>query len=459
MRAEDLLDAIGNIDDDLIENTQKETKKSHTHWFSLAATFLLVIGLGSFGWKYLQAPIHNMFCTLMTSEVEPTTATQSDNQSEPTTTEPSVTAPTMEYKVAMVTDYGDITDQSFNQTTYEACVAFTNAAGIDFQYYKPQTNDTAGRIAMTELAIAEGHNIIVMPGSTFGATLVDVAPRYPDVKFIATDVAKGDLLETAVTLSGKSYDNNPENWNLSSYFDMSNVYCATFEEEVCGYMVGYAVVKLGYTKLGFIGGMETPIVQRFGYGYVQGADDAAGELGIKVDLKYIYSGQFYGDADITAVMDTWYADGTQAVFACGGGVYTSVAEAAQKVGGKVIGAERDQSQIIDGLYGEGITITSAMKGIYPALIDTLTDVIINDNWADYAGQIRSFGLVDSTDPEAHYVQIPYQTTQWNEGFTQEEYRALLENLSSGHVTVSEDISQMPATSHITLQYFGSIKGQ
>ena len=104
-------------------------------------------------------------------------------------------ASTGSYKVAMVTDYGDITDQSFNQTTWEAVVAFGKDNNVETKYYKPTSNDTAGRVASVELAIAEGYNVIVMPGYAFGGTIVEVAPNYPDVKFVALDVAKGDLLE------------------------------------------------------------------------------------------------------------------------------------------------------------------------------------------------------------------------------------------------------------------------
>ena len=113
-------------------------------------------------------------------------------------------------------------------------------------------------MASVELAIAEGYNVIVMPGYAFGGTIVEVAPNYPDVKFVALDVAKGDLLETAVANKGESYDYNPDNWNLEDYVDMSNVYCAIYQEELAGYMAGYAAVKLGYTKLGFLGGMAVP---------------------------------------------------------------------------------------------------------------------------------------------------------------------------------------------------------
>ena len=361
------------------------------------------------------------------------------------------------YKVAMVTDYGDITDQSFNQTTWEACIKFGEDNGVEYKYYKPTTNDTAGRVASVELAIAEGYNVIVMPGYAFGGTIAEVSESYPEVKFIALDVAKGDLLEGGVALKGEAYDYNPDNWNLADYVYMDNVYCAIYQEELSGYMAGYAAVKLGYTKLGFLGGMAVPAVIRFGYGFVQGADAAAAELGTTVNMKYAYGNQFYGDADITAVMDTWYTNGTEVVFACGGGIYTSAAEAAKKVGGKVIGVDVDQKAIIDGAYGEGMTVTSAMKGLAPTTIDTLTDVVINGKWADYVGKIDNLGLVSGEDASLNYVQIP-TTTQFEDGkFTEADYAALVKGMFEGTIKVSNDISAIPATTNTTVTDHGNLK--
>ena len=359
------------------------------------------------------------------------------------------------YKVAMVTDYGDITDQSFNQTTWEACLKFNELTGTEVKYYKPTTNDTAGRVASVELAIAEGHNVVVMPGYAFGSTVAEISGDYPDVKFIALDVAKGDLLEGGVALKGESYDYNPDNWNLTDYVYMDNVYCAIYKEELSGYMAGYAAVKMGYTSLGFVGGMAVPAVMRFGYGYVRGIDAAAAELGINVDVKYAYGNQFFGDADITAVMDTWYAGGTQVVFACGGGIYTSAAEAAKKVGGKVIGVDSDQQPVIDGQYGEGMTVTSAMKGLAPTTIDTLTDVVMNGNWAAYAGKIESLGLI-SEDPAANYVQLS-TTTQWCDAYSEADYIEMVKAMFNGTIVVSDDISVEPATTNANVEWLGNLK--
>ena len=358
------------------------------------------------------------------------------------------------YKVAMITDYGDITDQSFNQTTYEACKAFAEANGVDFQYFKPAGDNTADRVAMIESAVDQGYNVIVMPGYAFGAAIAETAPKFSDVKFIALDVSAGDLGEGFVV--------------------PANLYCAVYQEELCGYMAGYAAVKLGYKNLGFLGGMAVPAVQRYGYGFVQGVDAAAAELKLTdVKVNYAYGNQFFGDADITAAMDTWYAGGTEIVFACGGGIYTSAVDAAKKVeGAKVIGVDVDQAAVIANYAaGEGadaatvegykaLTVTSAMKGLYPATFDTLTDVIVNGNWEKYSGKIDTLGLVSADDPAANYVQIPMESTQWADGkFTQDDYKTLVKAMFDGTLTVSNDITKAAKdfATVITVDDQGNIK--
>ena len=342
-------------------------------------------------------------------------------------------------KVAMVTDYGDITDQSFNQTTYEACKAFCEANDVEFTYKKPASDADADRVSSIEEAIEEGYNVIVMPGYAFANAIYEVAPLYEDIKFVALDVSEGDL-----TAYGERE------------FDGPNVYSAVYQEELAGYMAGYAAVKLGFTKLGFLGGMAVPAVQRYGHGFVQGADAAASELGKSdVEIKYVYGGQFFGDADITAAMDTWYGSGTECVFACGGGIYSSAAEAAAKTGGKVIGVDVDQAGIIDGAYGEGMTVTSAMKGL-GATVNTLLGAIKDGNWADYAGQIQNLGLVSET-PADNYVQLP-ESTQWADGFQQADYEQLVKELFSGEREVSADTEAIPAVTNIKVDDQGAIKG-
>ncbi len=344
-------------------------------------------------------------------------------------------------KVAMVTDYGDITDQSFNQTTYEAAKAFCEANGFEFQYYKPASDSDTDRISSIENAIDDGYTVVIMPGYAFAKAIVGTVGENPDATFIALDVSEYDLQDA----NGTADD--------FSWVYPKNLYSAVYQEELCGYMAGYAAVKLGYKQLGFLGGMAVPAVVRYGYGFVQGADDAAAELGLKdVTMKYVYGNQFYGDADITAYMDTWYAGGTEIVFACGGGIYDSAGEAAAKVGAKVIGVDVDQAAIIDGKYGEGITVTSAMKGLAATVNAQLTAI---KEGKFEGGKVENLGLV-SEDPDENFVQIA-PSTQFADGFTKEDYQALVSKMFAGAIKVSGAIEAEPEVSAITVEYLGNIK--
>ena len=336
--------------------------------------------------------------------------------------------------VAMITDYGDITDQSFNQTTYEACKAFADANGLTFQYYKPASDSDEDRSSSMEKAIDDGYTVLIMPGYAFGKAIQNVVPEYDDITFIALDVSEGDIGDLAADVP-------------------ANLYCAVYQEELCGYMAGYAAVKLGYTKLGYLGGMAVPAVVRYGYGFVQGADAAAAELGLTdVEIKYVYGNQFYGDSDITAYMDTWYAAGTQVVFACGGGIFTSAGEAAAKVGAKVIGVDVDQAGTIDGLYGEGMTVTSAMKGL-AATVNAELQAVLDGTFE--GGKVDNLGLVSDV-PAENFVQIA-PSTQFSDSFTEADYEALVAAMNAGDITVSNDITAEPAVSVVTVDYQGNIK--
>ena len=347
-------------------------------------------------------------------------------------------------KVAMITDYGDITDQSFNQTTYEACKAYCSEKSIDFNYFKPASDSDADRVAMIEKAVADGYNVIVMPGYAFANAIKQTVNTYTDVKFVALDVGAGDL------------NTFNDDGSIKEEFKVpSNLYCAVYQEELCGYMAGYAAVKLGYKQLGFLGGMAVPAVVRYGYGFVQGVNAAATELNIadQVSVKYVYGNKFAPAPEITAVMDTWYKGGTEVVFACGGGIYASAAEAAAKVeGAKVIGVDVDQAGIIDGKYGDGMTVTSAMKGLAPT-VKTVLAAISADKWADFGGKIETLGLVSET-PEDNYVQLA-GSTQFADGFTQDDYKTLVAAMFKGDIKVDNSTEKMPEVS-VKVEIFDNI---
>ena len=168
-------------------------------------------------------------------------------------------------KVALTCDTGTIDDESFNQACWAAVSSYM---GDNCQYYIPDSDASdEDRETMIRQAVNDGADVIVCVGYLYGASLAWAAEQYPDIKFIAIDVTQGDI----------GTDSIP-----------ANCYCITFKEEQAGYLAGYAVVKDGYTKLGFLGGMAVPAVIRYGYGYVQGADAAAKELGTNVDINYFY---------------------------------------------------------------------------------------------------------------------------------------------------------------------------
>ena len=335
-------------------------------------------------------------------------------------------------KVALTCDTGTIDDESFNQACWTAVSGYM---GDDCQYYIPEADASdEDRETMIRQAVNDGADVIVCVGYLYGASLAWAADQYPDVKFIAIDVTQGDIGTDAIP---------------------ANCYCITFKEEQAGYLAGYAIAKDGKTKLGFLGGMAVPAVIRYGYGFVQGADAAAQELGTNIDINYFYGGQFYGDANITSRMEGWYSNGTQVVFACGGGIYTSAVEAALKNNGYVIGVDVDQNYIgakgvADGTYAYNPFITSAMKGLTEAVNTALADIDAG-SWGDIAGSNGNFGLEDGD-----YVGLPTDADSWNfETFTTDEYEALKSKIKSGEITVdnnSDDATKPTVSEFTTVNY-------
>ena len=334
--------------------------------------------------------------------------------------------------IAQVCDVGTIDDESFNQGCWDAVEAYGEANGIDVNYYLPPDDPSdEDRQSMIRQAVSDGYDTVVCVGYLYGSSIDWAAAEYPDVNFIGVDITAGDI---------NAEGNIP-----------SNVYCITFKEEQAGYLAGYGAVKDGFTNLGFLGGQAVPAVIRFGYGFVQGADAAAAELGTNISINYWYGNQFFGDANITAKMESWYQGGTEVVFACGGGIYTSAVEAAVKYDGKVIGVDVDQRYVgdkgvADGAYSYNPFLTSAMKGLGVAVTDAL-DHITAGTWDTIAGTNGNYGL-----EEGDYVGLPTEEASWGfTTFTQDEYTALLEKIRSGEITVdnSSDAATTPTTSEFT----------
>ena len=325
--------------------------------------------------------------------------------------------------VAFVTDVGNIDDQSFNQYTWQGVKDFCAANNLNANYYRPTEDSDSARLEQMDNAVNDGAKAIVVAGYLFEGSIAEAQTKYPDIQFVVLDVSSLGKAET-----GK------------------NVALITYREEQVGYLAGYAAVYDGYKKLGFLGGMAVPAVIRYGYGFVQGAEAAAKEIGATdVSINYWYSGDFKATDEVKTKMDSWYSAGTEVVFACGGPVCQSCDAAAQANGGKMIGVDVDQSGQFD------TVVTSAMKALANSVNLALTDSM-NNGWKfteAYAGKETVLGAAEDC------VGLPMETSKFTK-FTQEQYDTLYKSIVDGSLVIdaSFDVDVHPEVSAITVDYQG-----
>ncbi len=327
--------------------------------------------------------------------------------------------------IALVTDVGNIDDKSFNEGTWNGVKQYAEANGVKYDYYRPSEDSTAARVETIGTAVSEGATVVVCPGFLFEDAIYEVQDKYPEVQFLLLD-------------------GEPHTADYSDYKTASNTHCILYQEEQAGYFAGYAAVKDGYTKLGFLGGMAVPAVVRFGYGFVQGADAAAAEMGNTADVsvKYWYCDSFAPSDDIQIKMSGWYTDGTEIVFSCGGGIYLSTVAAAEAAGAKVIGVDVDQSAESE------LIVTSAMKGLANSVVLALESLFANDGkWdAEHAGVTAKLGVAQDC------VGLPTAEGSWRlSTFTVEEYDALYNKVKSGEIVVS-DVTETAPVVTIAVDY-------
>ena len=318
------------------------------------------------------------------------------------------------YELALVTDLGTIDDKSFNQGAWEGMKKYAEENGISYKYYQPQEGTTDAYVETIGRAVEGGSKLGVCPGVLFEEPVFIVQDQYPDVHFILLD-------------------GEPHNGDYSEFKTNDTVMPILFQEDQAGYLAGYAAVKDGMTKLGFMGGMAVPAVIRYGYGFVQGADAAAKELGVNVEVMYNYTGAFAATPEAQAMAASWYQNGTEVVFGCGGAVGNSVMAAAEEAGAKVIGVDVDQS-------GESDTvITSAMKMLSNSVYDGVK--------AFYDGSFPG-GQTSVFTAENDGVGLPMETSKF-ESFTQADYDALFADMKAGKITINNN-TEDSTTADLTL---------
>lgn len=308
------------------------------------------------------------------------------------------------FEIALITDKGNIDDKSFNQGAWEGVEAFATANEISHKYYKPEEASDSGYLAAIDLAINGGAKVVVTPGFLFEVPIYEAQTKYPDVKFILLDGA-------------------PHTADWATFETKSNVASVFYSEEQSGYLAGYAAVVDGYTSLGFMGGMAVPAVQAFGYGYLQGVEAAATDLGLDdgaITMTYHYTGNFEENDTNKATAKTMYQEGTEVIFACGGSVGKSVMSAAAESDTKVIGVDVDQS-------GDSETvITSAMKGLSASVEQVLDANYNQEAWDTFGGTSTYFNAANDG------VGLPADFSRFNT-FTQADYDAIYATLVDGSV--------------------------
>ena len=324
------------------------------------------------------------------------------------------------YEVAFVTDVGSLKDKSFNQGTYDGVKLFASANNKSYKYYQPANASDAtdeDRFEAMKAACDNGAKVVVCAGFMQGTALAQAAEAYPDVKFVFID-----------------------GWSLGK----DNVAGIVFHEEQCGYLAGYAAVKEGYTKLGFTGGGggTNDAVNRYGYGYVQGASDAAKELGTKVEMNYtfLYGGNFQPSAELQTLCAGWYENGTEVIFSCGGSIFDSVTSAADAAGKKVIGVDVDQS------YTSKTVITSALKGIGEAAQQALEAAFgVKGDWGEWSGaNCKNLGAAEGS------VGLPVDT--WSlKNWSVDDYKAMFDKIVKGEIVIDADFSKVASTDYVDLK--------
>ena len=325
------------------------------------------------------------------------------------------------YQIAFVTDVGQLKDKSFNQGTFDGVKLYAAQNGKSYKYYQPAGGDQAtddDRYDAMKLAADNGAEVIVCAGFMQGNALAKAAAEFTDVKFVFID-----------------------GWAMG----MNNVAGICFREEQCGYLAGYAAVMDGYTKLGFCGGGggTNAACDRYGYGFVQGADAAAAELGVQVEMNYswLYGSSFQASNELQTMAAGWYTNGTEVIFACGGSMFQSIAAAASAEDANVIGVDVDQS------FESPTVITSAMKGIGEAAQQALKAAESEDSWNAFIGDGNTAITLGAAEGA---VGLP--TATWSlEGWTVADYEAKLADIVSGKVVVDNaDVPEPASTANVTM---------
>lgn len=262
MKPSDLLNAMSEIDEDLIRRSgQKKRRFSWKPILAMAACLTLVLGIGALLLR----------------------GTNSRDS----------------LRVAIFYTGSDEAQASYEQAAAEALSAYYGKYDLEYSRYKdPSEGSRAEEISK---AVAEGSELVLLDGRQEGPTLLTVAAQHPDTTFLALGVSEAEL--------GQDLP--------------KNIVCIDYKPEIAGYLAGYTAVKEGYTKLGYYYDLGVDSYFAYGSGYLQGIEAAAKEMGItdkvqiRISSSYILPKDTYCLTEDLNRICSWYSEGTQMVLACG----------------------------------------------------------------------------------------------------------------------------------------------
>ncbi len=328
-------------------------------------------------------------------------------------------------KVGMMTDSGTIDDKSFNQGTWEGIERYETENGtIEAQYIKPGGEATQDYLEAADNLLAKGNQMIVAPGFKFEEAIGKLQSENPETKFVIIDG------QPAV---GTDADGN------TIYETAENTVSIYFAEQEAGFLAGVAAALETKTgKVGFIGGMIIPAVQKFGYGYVAGVAYANANLGTNVEVAdYLYNGTFNDVSGGQAQAGGMYDKGIDIIFVAAGGVGNGViAEAKTRAeageGVKVIGVDVDQ--YADGIISDGssVILTSAIKRIDNAAYDKI-DELVNGTFEG--------GKVITMDAKNNGIGLPAENPNLAES-TQKATDEVFELIKNGTIVAPAELETL-----------------
>lgn len=252
----------------------------------------------------------------------------------------------MDAKPAVVYDKGGKNDGSFNQSAYDGAEKFKAETGIDYRDFEI-TDDAQREQAMRRFA-RDGHNPIIAIGFSQAAALEKVAKEFPDVNFGIVDMV----------------------------VDLPNVRSIVFKEQEGSYLVGVMAAKASKSgKVGFVGGMDIPLIRRFACGYEGGVKS------VKADDEVIQNmtgttGAAWNDPTKGGELARSQMDqGADVVFHAAGGTGFGVLQAVADAGKLGIGVDLNQNAL-----HPGKVLTSMLKRVDVAVYSAFKDVQ-DDNWS------------------------------------------------------------------------------